>query len=477
MKKVIIGLLFVGIVVGAYFGYEFTIKDPEVKIELEAGYDSIHATYSIVDEKIDIDFENSTFEFYTEEGTLETLPLETSTGELDFQGLEFNQMYNLKLNLAYKNKFYFTNKEIKSEVKLGTAFDSEKIATDTKEGNPIPYDFFELSDGNMLVVSGQYNQGKFSAFVSKYSKEGQLIWDHLFESDGIVSITGAKEMEDGTIKVNGKEYGNGKSLIHITTFNQEGQIISKSTDTQWFGTNSYYFNSSLELVYDEDSTAFTIEKNNKFYFVKLDQNDRQVVNKELFSRVKIDKWLVGVNHQLYKYKEGYLLATQDVVSMRRRDAKLMYLDTDGSIIWEKSFENEGDAKITDLVIDGDNIVFATEIWYAHDDVKAIEGRTRFDTALYRVDGKGSLIWCTNFEESDWDRFSDIEIDNNGDYLIAGVSAKAGFRYGYLWKVRQDGSMNSMSRVSEGRALELIVDGNNLFISSVEHDDLSIHKHH
>ena len=57
MKKVIIGLLFVGIVVGAYFGYEFTIKDPEVKIELEAGYDSIHATYSIVDEKIDIDFD------------------------------------------------------------------------------------------------------------------------------------------------------------------------------------------------------------------------------------------------------------------------------------------------------------------------------------------------------------------------------------------------------------------------------------
>jgi len=135
---------------------------------------------------------------------------------------------------------------------------------------------------------------------------------------------------------------------------------------------------------------------------------------------------------------GYLIAgyTQ---TQENKDAYLLKIDSNGSVLWEKTYGGSGGEDIRKIKPSADGgyvFVGSTSSFYTG-------AAGDFDFYLVKIDASGNLIWEKHYGGTDWDRAASFIITNDGGYLMVGYTASPEFgavaREVYMVKVDADGN--------------------------------------
>ena len=453
MKKVIVIIAALAVVIGAYVLFEFTLSKAEISLNVESNYDSISGTVEITENDAIINLDESAIELYSDGALVASLSLDDAKSDFIFDNLDFDIEYEVRMNLIYKFKFYFSIYSIEESIEATTAFVSDWEVNVIEGGNPIPQGLIELQDRNILFYSSYYNQGVFSGLISKYTQSSELLWEKDIESEGITTVSGAFERDNGDILVSGIIVLDGRRLYYIMTIDENGETKSISYSKDWTDSSgSFYLNSSGIVEDANNGFAFTVDKGLDIYFVKLSSDFKIISEKKITGKTRIGNTIYGISHQLFPNGNGgYVLATSKVMDERRRDIHLFNLDCDGNVLWDNTYEVEGRGTANDIVVQDGKLIVVGDIWYNRDDEKSTNGRTSFEAFILKTDENGDMDWMVEVTDTEWDRYEDIEIDKNGNYLVSGVKGSNWNFEGSLWNINSHGEILFHVQLNNGYA--------------------------
>ncbi len=166
----------------------------------------------------------------------------------------------------------------------------------------------------------------------------------------------------------------------------------------------------------------------------------------------------GIAKILQTSDGGYIvLGNTSVYSTGNVDVYLAKLDSNGNVIWEKTYGGSGDDDASSMVktSDGYMIVGSTTSF----------GDGSSDIYVIRVDNSGNMIWQKNYGGSGGDTGSDIVETKDGNYAIVGTTSSFNAQAFDFYLIKIDGNGNKLwdklyggSDWDEGHSIAELKDG-------------------
>ena len=138
---------------------------------------------------------------------------------------------------------------------------------------------------------------------------------------------------------------------------------------------------------------------------------------------------------------------------------LLKIDSDGTLLWQKSFGEE-------------KYYMGFFLQETEDGNIIITGQTNNDFLLMKTDSNGELLWEKSIDYSLWDVGFSIDQTNDGGYIIGGGTAKRISRFvGALIKTKSDGTVEwirdfDRNKWGELYSVQQTNDGGYIFTNSV-----------
>jgi len=147
---------------------------------------------------------------------------------------------------------------------------------------------------------------------------------------------------------------------------------------------------------------------------------------------------------------AYLLVGATNYSHQNRDNEdihLMKVDSSGELIWEKTYGGEEFDRGMAVIPAGDDatLVLAETSSY---------GAGKHDVYLLKVDSVGEVLWTKTFGGPGDEQAKDIQITNDGGYVITGITDSFGDGSSDVYLIKTDGQANEQwSRAYGGELIE------------------------
>jgi len=134
-----------------------------------------------------------------------------------------------------------------------------------------------------------------------------------------------------------------------------------------------------------------------------------------------------------------------MVNQGDRDAFLMKVDTDGTLLWSQSLGGTFNDELWDVTFDGTNFIAVGHTVSPEIDATIID---REKVWVLKIDPTGDIIWQKTFGGSNRDEASSVLINPDGSIMVAGltksddgdVSFNKGFVDAWLLKLSTDGDL-------------------------------------
>lgn len=226
--------------------------------------------------------------------------------------------------------------------------------------------------------------------------------------------------------------------------NKESKITFIDTYNSIYKTNDYYIaTGSSNFKYSHYNDPFIYEYEDGIQKDKINR-----VYAEQAKLVKLDKELNIVFEKTFKtdydscfydakvindsiYAVGNYVYSKDQLSLNIRDGLLVKYDLDGNILWSKNYQILGDTKFKKIIDAQDGIIVVGQSIYEN---MEIGNHDIGGGIIVKYDYDGNIIWKNNFGGNKSGIFNDIVKVEDG-YICVGKDA---VNYGMIVKFNLDG---------------------------------------
>ncbi len=105
------------------------------------------------------------------------------------------------------------------------------------------------------------------------------------------------------------------------------------------------------------------------------------------------------------------------------DFWILKIDRDFNLLWQKAFGGSSDDRARSVLISNDGIVVAGYTESSNYDVEENNGNS--DGWIVKLDFDGDIVWKKSYGGSDNEYINDIELAQNGDYVVVGTAYHSG----------------------------------------------------
>ena len=316
------------------------------------------------------------------------------------------------------------------------------------DGNGI--DYFQdmiLFEDNSIAVIGTFtstdiesleNKGSEDGFITKYDKDGNMLWQKSWGGSGWDTFNKIYSTEDdGIIVIGGFQSTDIEGLVKENKYDWDQMIIKYDKDgnmlwqKSWGGSDYDHFE---ELFFLKDgsfiSRARTYSKDidglvneGKSYedgvIIKYDKDGNMLWQKSLGSYARNIKFtdnesmiIVGV---LYSEKGNGL------ISKGGADAIIFKYDKDGNMLWQKSWGGNFDDSFYDLILLKDESIIAVGE-FASTDIDGLvnEGNQYYDDIiLVKYDEDGNMLWQKSWGGNNDESLKHVVSTKKDEFIVIG----------------------------------------------------------
>lgn len=384
-----------------------TIQETTTEELLEVSFDSLGG--------------NTVDSIFTTNGSSITLPEATREGYTFigwFTGEEVNDTQFTELSVVTRDITLYA-KWVVSDILYGGSSDEAyyDVIVDS-DGYIISVGYSSSSDGD--IVNGKYGLG--DAIITKHDLDGNLIWYKILggnssdefhsviqDSDGNYIAIGSSHSDDGDFL--NKNYGGNDAIM--VKFSSDGEVL-------WI---NHYGGSEGDHFYDiaEDSDGNYIIVGETY---SLDHDIIYGINDLVGPLVmKIDNdgdivWykMIGeslvINSVVVDEYDGIFIVGYN--NNETRDGYFAKLDSNGSFVWEKSFDLTLDEMLVSIALlpDGNFVVAGV-----------LENTTdTYEGLFVKFDSSGDVVWSKRVESKGYGVIYSITSDRNGNIIGVGYDS-------------------------------------------------------
>jgi len=474
MKKVLVfGILLLIILgVGGYFYYESTLVGLELDTTTESNNHSIELSVDLVMNDAVIDYESSKVNLIVNGDVEKSTPYVEGQSDYSFTNLDIASSYEVEVEVVYSFKYY--KKEYLSTLKKEAVVEfvrqwEQKVE---HEGSNYTPGLLALNDGGSIIFTSYYGGPAYAVgFIEKYTSGGEIAWTKRIDTGKYVDVINAFEKDDGSILI---YYSNAFYNHAIMVLDSNGNEISNHPRSSWKGFPSGVIFEEPNIIYDDGELFITPVIDDYMYFIKMDKDFNVLISKRITER-----------RELYRYKDkakriflapnGKFIVVNNIVEKGvPRKFELMNFDRGGMIFWKFTIDNGDSTIFKDLVFDGEDMVI---VGYSGDkDENSENNRITYDSFVMKIAKEGDIPWNKTFDDGNFTKFNDIEVDQYGNYLVAG-SASYGFDdRNTFWKLDSQGELLTKGNLTEGYYVRMIFTNDGIVVGSIVNEKTVIYKY-
>jgi len=321
--------------------------------------------------------------------------------------------------------------------------------------NDKAYSIIQVLDGGFIVIGSSFfkDGGRNGLWVIKLNQQGDILWDKNFNESKDNDICSLIQTNDGgyAIASNTKSKGVGEEDIWLLRLDSEG---NKLWDKTYGGIN---IDEVTSLVQTNDGgyaiAGYTASKGAggaDVWIIKLDEQgnlseitEEKHISTETFAEPEKSTWEKtfggsgdDIAYSITQCSDGDYIVAGEAYSKGSdiADAWILKLDSQGNIIWDKTYGGSGDDWVLSLIKTSDGAyVFAggTEP----------QGNGERDAWILKLDSQGNIIWDKTYGGNDSDRALSIIQTLDGGYALTGCTVSKGTNEYHSWILKLDNDGN------------------------------------
>jgi predicted RNA binding protein with dsRBD fold (UPF0201 family) len=314
--------------------------------------------------------------------------------------------------------------------------------------------------GNAFITGSteSYEDENGDAFLLKYDSSGNLLWNKTwggsFDDRGYgIALDGS-----GNLFITGytKSYGAGYYDAFLLKYDSDGNLLWYKT---WGGSDSDY---GKGIALDSSGNAF-ITGSTKSYGAGYD--DAFLLKYDSDGNLLWYKTWGGSDSDYGKGialdGSGNAFITGDTYSFGAgySDAFLLKYDVSGNQLWNKTWGGSDSDYGKGIMLDSSGNAFITGSTDSYEDGNG-------DAFLLKYDSSGNLLWYKTWGGSDYDYGCEIALDASGNLFITGSTYSYGAGYRDIFLLKYDSSGNLLwykiwggSNSDWGKGIALDASGN------------------
>ncbi|MBI2937172.1 MAG: PQQ-binding-like beta-propeller repeat protein [Thaumarchaeota archaeon] len=241
-----------------------------------------------------------------------------------------------------------------------------------------------VSSNSVYVVGYTGSTDNFDAFLLKYDLDGNLLWEKVwgeYQYHWAQSLT----VSGDRIYVAGSMGGDKGYTAFISTFNLDGALIwNKTYDDGGVNnrTHAYGVSVSGDNIYLAGSTGS--EEDYDVFLLKMNSNGSPIWRKIWDNNRSSEARSISISEQDI-YVAGWIVEPDNDVE----DAILLKYGSDGNLIWSRTYGDIETEIAYGVAVSDDNVYVAGKKGYFQ----------RFGTLLLKYDSNGNIIWNNTYERS------------------------------------------------------------------------------
>ncbi len=296
----------------------------------------------------------------------------------------------------------------------GYGYDDAKVVCQTKDGG---YGVLAETQSSNGDITGYYGRGDM--WFLRLSDTGALLWAKCYGStmsDEPISV--AATPDHGFIILGYTDGGNGDVPIHYgPTYSFDWILIKIDSlgNRQWSKT--------IGTTGDEGGDGSILVVDSQYYLIS------STITKDIDCRDT--SWHVGVNTSY--------------------DVYVLKLNTNGDILWSKSYGGSNDDDAVSSLYDERDSTIVIGGWTRSKNYMVTSNHGYMDYWVLKIKANGDLIWQKTLGGLRDDNLSGICKGKNGGYLVTGGTFPGPFGDGDCWLFELDSTGNSINDLVIGGA--------------------------
>jgi len=293
------------------------------------------------------------------------------------------------------------------------------------------YSLIQTNDGGYAVAGWTYfrDVNYYDVGVMKLDYTGNIEWDQTFGGSGYDKAYSIIQTTDGGYVIAGEtsfraaeEYD-----VFIIKLDSQGDMIWVKT---YGGSDSDKAESIIQTTdggyaiagYTESKGAGRLD----FWLIKLDSQGNMIWDKT-YGGNGIDRAYSLIQTTDGGYAVGGWTESKGAGSS---DAWVIKIDNQGNIVWDKTYGGNGEEVANSLIQ-------TTDGGYAVAGYTSSKGVGKRDTWLIKLDSQGKIIWDKTYGGKDRDEAYSIVQTTDGGYAIAGETYSRASGQGNIWVMKLD----------------------------------------
>ena len=308
----------------------------------------------------------------------------------------------------------------------GNDYDTFAYVTATPDGGFIVTGMTESTD-----IEGFPLKGKDDAIIVKYDKDGKLLWQHVvggtemehFRRATIVENDNILVMTNTASSIEGLTYTGVQDIIFIK-YDQNGNELWRhnygGNDLDYC--NEYFVTSDYSIIcqgYTKSTNipGYTWKGNSDEYFFKIDKDGKLLWQKgwggnslEQILDVKLteDEGLIAIGNSSSTDIEG-------LPNNGESDSFILRYDTNGNLLWQKSFGGNGRDWLEGIIETEDNC-YVSYGFTTSSDIEGVPNNGEFQAIFIKYDDEGKIVWHKGWGGTNDDSFEVMTQTSDGGFV-------------------------------------------------------------
>ena len=300
----------------------------------------------------------------------------------------------------------------------------EKTYGGEKQDWPTSLDITNEGGYIMIGRTHSFDAGKGDIWLIKTDSNGNKIWDKTFGGTDYDAGYDVKQTtDDGFILIGHTSSFSDSRDIWLIKTDSDGNKIWDKTFGGSEKDGGYSVQQTTDGGYILLAETNTIETKQDIFLIKTDSNGEMQWNK-IFAEPDYD--YAGSVEQTSD--GGYIIISSIYKGVTFEDICLIKTDSNGDIIWDKTFPTIGDnmGREVHQTTDGGYIILGD-----------IFDGSRVDLLLIKTDGTGQEVWSKTYGWKYTDVGHSIQQTTDGGYIITGEFSPGRFKDPDLWLIKTD----------------------------------------